>query len=138
MTQKALSAVFVSLGLIAGGGLTFAHYAAADNATNTLPAVTASAVTSTVSPKEENDAAEKVAEQNMTPAQKTAKEAAEKDTKDSAEKNDTADKPEANDPNEMNDASEAQLTPAQKAALDASEAAQGGESKTGNDSQESD
>ncbi len=132
MTSKAVSAVLVSVGLIAGGGITFAHYAAADSATNT-PVVTASTAPSMVSPQEESDAAEKVSEQSMTPTQIKAKEDAEVGKKGHGDKNEVGEKAEGKDQTEMNDAAEAQLTPAQKAAHDATEATQESGSKDGNE-----
>ncbi len=132
MTSKAISAVLVSVGLVAGGGITFAHYAAADSATNT-PVVTASTAPSVVSPQEENDAAEKVSEQSMTPQQIKAKEDAEVGEKDHGDKNEVGEKTDAKDQAEMNDATEAALTPAEKAAHDAAEATQEGADKGGDD-----
>ncbi len=132
MTSKTVSAVLVSIGLIAGGGITFAHYAAAESATNT-PTVTASTVPSVLAPQEENDATEKVSEQSMTPDQIKAKESAEVDKKDHGEKNEVGEKADGKDQSEMNDATEAELTPAEKVAHDASEATQERADKGGDD-----
>ncbi len=135
MTQKALYAVLVSLGLIAGGGMTFAHYAAADSSTNTP--VIASTGTTAIAPTEESDRAEKIAEQSMTPADIKAKEESEASNKDSGDKNEVSEKSESKDQPEMNDAEEAALTPAQKAAHDKAEGMHEGE-KDGNDKETSD
>lgn len=130
MTQKALYAVLVSLGLIAGGGMTFAHYAAAESLTNT-PAV-ASTGTNAIISKEESDVAEKTAEQNMTPTQIQAKESAEGNSKDDEDKNEVGERSSDTDKSEMNDAAESSLTPEQKAAHDKAERSQ----ENGKDDQE--
>lgn len=132
MTSKAVSVVLVSIGLIAGGGITFAHYAAADSATNT-PVGALGTATSVVSPQEENDATEKISEQSMTSAQIKAKEDAEVGEKQHGDENEVGEKADGEDQTEMTDAEEAQLTPAQKAAHDAEEATHEGADKSGDD-----
>ena len=127
MTQKALPAVLVAVGLVAGGAMTFAYYAAADSTTSTA----AGSTTNAAAAQEENDAAEKVAEQSMTPAQIKAKEDAEVGEKEVGDANESVEKADGKDEFEMDDAAEASLTPAQRAQHDADEAAH--ESGTGDD-----
>lgn len=119
MTQKALYAALVSFGLIAGGGMTFAHYAAAESSTST--SAVASTGTNAIISKEESDVGEKITEQNMTPAQIQAKEDAEGNNKDDGDKNEVGERPDGADQSEMSDADEARLTPEQKAARDKTE-----------------
>ena len=118
MTKKSLYAALVSLGLVAGVGMTFAHYAAAESSTNT-PVLASTEIVA------------------ITPTEIKVKEDTEINEKESGDKDDVGEKSDSRDNSEMSDANEAALTPAQKVAHDKAESMQ--ESKNdGKDSETND